>query len=77
MAFHATLKDLAKGFIKVAGKEVKKIRETLIEEGKAVAVEAACAAIELRTGLPTNICRSAGRRVVQTISKELKAKLKR
>lgn len=76
MVFHATLKDLAKGFIKVAKKEVKEIRETLIEEGKALAVEAACAAIELRTGLPTSVCRSAGRRVVDTISKGIKAKLK-
>lgn len=73
---HATIKALAKGFIKVATKEVKKARDIIVEEGRSVAVNFVCDAIELRTGLPSGVCRPVAKSIVQTLSKEIRKKLK-
>lgn len=77
MVVHAKLKDLASGFIKVASKEVKEIRDELIKVGKSSAIALACSAIEKKTGLPNSICNRVGELVVDTISKEVKQKLGR
>ncbi len=73
---HATIKALAKGFIEVATKEVKKARDLIIEEGRRVAVSFVCDALEIRTGLPASTCRPVAERVVKTLSKAIRKKLK-
>ena len=73
---HATLKKLAKGFLDTAKKEVKKTTELLVQVGRDAAVDFACTALEARTGLPTNVCNRAANLVVDTISKEVRKKLK-
>jgi len=75
MVVHARIKDLASGFIKVAGKEVDKVKDALVDVGKAKAIDVACKAIESRTGLPNSICNRAGELVVDTLIKEVKQKL--
>lgn len=76
MVVHSTLKDLASGFIKVAGKELTAVRDVLVKAGKDKAVDIACQAIEKRTGLPNAICNRAGEIVVNTLSKEIRELLK-
>ena len=73
---HATIKALAKGFLKTATKEVKKARDLIVEEGRSVAVNFVCDAIEVKTGLPSSTCRPVAKSVVQTLSKEIRKKLK-
>ncbi|KKL62336.1 hypothetical protein LCGC14_2186250 [marine sediment metagenome] len=73
---HATIKALAKGFLKTATKEVKKARDIIIEEGRSQAVSFVCDAIEAKTGLPSSVCRPVAKNVVQTLSKEIRKKLK-
>ena len=77
MVVHSTLKDLASGFVKVAGKELKDVRDVLVKAGRDQAIEIACKAIEKRTGLPNAICNRAGEIVVDTLSKEIKELIKR
>ena len=76
MVVHARIKDLASGFIKVAGKEIKDIKDELVNIGKSSAIALACAAIEKRTGLPNSICNRAGEIVVDTLAKQVKQKLR-
>ena len=76
MVVHARIKDLASGFLKVAGKQVTEVRDALVKTGKSKAIDIACKAIEGRTGLPNSICRRAGELVVNTLVREVKDKLK-
>ena len=71
------MKDLAKGFIKVAKKEVKKATELLVEKGRDAAQSFVCDAIEARTGLPNNICNRAADFVIDEVSKEIREKIKK
>ena len=72
---HATIKAIAKGFVKLAKKEFKEVKEVLIEEGKSAAIAIACDAIEARTGLPSDVCERAGEEVVKFASKEIRERL--
>ncbi len=73
---HATIKKLAKGFIKTSIKEVKKARDLIVEEGRAVAVNFVCDALEVKTGLPSSDCRVVAKAVVKTLTKDIRKKLK-
>lgn len=72
---HATIRAIAKGFIKTAKKELKEVKQVLIEEGKSAAIAIACDAIEARTGLPSAVCERAGEEVVKFASKEIRERL--
>lgn len=72
---HATIKNVAKGFIKTAKKEFKEVKEVLVDEGKKAAIAIACTAIEARTGLPTSECERAAEEVVKVASREIRKKL--
>ena len=61
--------------MRTAKKDLKKVRDLLVEQGKDKAVDFACTAIEARTGLPTPVCRRAGEIVVKKLVKEVREKL--
>ena len=78
MAIHISLTKLAVGFIKTAAKaELDRIRDVLINVGRASAVSMTCSAIKARTGLPQGVCQKAGDMVVSKLSKAIRDKIKK
>lgn len=69
------IKDLASGFLKTAKKEVKDITNTLISTGREAAIDLACAALEARTGLSSELCHPVANRIVTDIAKGVRKKL--
>lgn len=68
---------MAKGFIKVAKKQVDKAKDVLVKEGRRAAKEFICAELEVRTGLPSSDCQAIGEEITRFITKDVRNALKR
>lgn len=78
MPVHATITDLAVGFIKAtAGNVLNGIKAKLISSGQTAAASAVCTILRSRTGLTLSKCEPIANIVVRKLTKEIRDKIKK